>query len=166
MKKTKFIMMIALALSVSMLLGCGSDQEAQIDEIDININIDESYVAESVGYIAEDAQNTEVPPAVIDFLANNPFDENYIADEYYIAQVVNVMDFVTLDDNGYVVLVTEDSTPVFADEQYVASVIVILENFNEFYGKNVRLEGVLLTTGDETGDAPVFRMVMRQDFSC
>ena len=65
-----------------------------------------------------------------------------------------------------VVLVTENFEPEFADEPYVASVITILENFNEFYGKSVRLEGILLTTGDEAGDGPVFRTVMRQDFSC
>ena len=59
-------------------------------------------------------------------------------------------------------IVTDDFVPVFAEDEHIVSIITIQNNFENFYGKRVRIEGVFLQHGED----PVFRMVMRQDFSC
>ena len=48
------------------------------------------------------------------------------------------------------------------DEYYIAEVRHIIENFNDYYGKTVRIEGVFFEHGIDT----IYRMVKRQDFSC
>ena len=47
-------------------------------------------------------------------------------------------------------------------EYYIASVNHVLENFDEYYGKTIRIEGIFWEHGFDT----MYRMVMRQDFSC
>jgi hypothetical protein len=47
-------------------------------------------------------------------------------------------------------------------EYYIASVRHVIENFNDYYGKTLRIEGVFFEHGFDT----IYRMVKRQDFSC
>ena len=50
----------------------------------------------------------------------------------------------------------------FSDLEYRATVRHINNNFSDYYGKTVRIEGVFIEDGVDT----VFRMILRQDFSC
>ena len=49
-----------------------------------------------------------------------------------------------------------------SEEYYVTMVGDIINNFTDYEGKTVRIEGVFQVTGHDT----VYRMVMRQDLSC
>ena len=58
-----------------------------------------------------------------------------------------------------------DAEPVdveIGDAYYLATVRNILDNFDDYYGKTVRIEGVFW----EHGTGTIYRMVMRKDFSC
>ena len=48
------------------------------------------------------------------------------------------------------------------DDYFIATVNNILDNFADFYGQTVRMEGVYI----EHGTDPVFRMVMRENAAC
>ena len=48
------------------------------------------------------------------------------------------------------------------DEYYIAEVRHVIENFDEYYGKTIRIEGIFFEHGVDT----IYRMVMRKDFSC
>jgi len=57
------------------------------------------------------------------------------------------------------------SAPVdiyIGEEYFVTTVQTIIQNFDDYYGKTVSIEGVFYTYGIHT----TYRMVMRQDLSC
>jgi len=51
---------------------------------------------------------------------------------------------------------------VIGEEYYVTTVTNILDNFADYEGRTVSIEGVFQITGTDT----LYRMVFRQDLSC
>ena len=133
MKKKKFALATVALLCVLTLFGCvANEPDAKVNEPAVSVSEPAVSAGEPAVSAGEPAANVSEPAASVSRPAANANQPT-----------VNVDVFI-------------------GDEYYIATVRSIIENFADYYGQSVRIEGVFFTHGTDT----IYRMVMRQDFSC